>query len=258
MEVTIETRLIDRVDRTKTHRDGGEFPELRHQSWVRVRGETASGVRELLSETIELSFAQPTFKECAGIHSRARVPLEEDLIATAGMLLATEEVIEANFIHRSRGCEGRDMSTDADTRSLCAMDEERGVPTDEGTDPSLDHLVTGELRFALRRDGVHVIGDAKSRDVDPLLVRSLEKCEGDVAGAVGTGVLQDGVEGGVPFGGLGGIDIDELVYDVVRNLVDLGCAHGAIFPTVAPRPKSTCSGCFPPCTSRAKGVDFSL
>ena len=150
------------------------------------------------------------------------------------------------------------MSTDSDARSLCALDEERCIPTDEGTDPSFDHLVTREFPFTLRRNRVHVISDAKSWDVDALLVRSLQEREGDVTGAVGSGVLENGIEGGMPFRGLCGIDIDELVYDVVRYLVDLGCAHGAIFPTVEPRPKSTCFERFPPCASWAKGVDFSL
>ena len=137
------------------------------------------------------------------------------------------------------------------------MNEERRIPSNEGANPSLDQLITRELRFALWWDGVHVIGDAQGGDVDPLLMRSLQERESDVAGAVGTCVLEDGIEGGMPFSGLGGIDIDKLVYDVVRNLVDLRCAHGAIFPSVAPRPKSTCSERFPPCTSWVKGVDFS-
>ena len=55
-------------------------------------------MRELLAETIHLMFGEATFDESAGVHSRARVTLEENLVSAAGMFLATEEVVKTDFI----------------------------------------------------------------------------------------------------------------------------------------------------------------
>ena len=43
-------------------------------------------------------FGEATFDESTGIHSRAGMALEEDLISATGMLLSTEEMVETNFI----------------------------------------------------------------------------------------------------------------------------------------------------------------
>ena len=113
------------------------------------------------------------------------------------------------------------------------MYEESSVPPDESTDPPFDHLVARELRFTLGWNRVDVIGQAKGWDIDPSLMRSLEERECDVSGSIGTGVRKEGIEGGVPLGGLAGIDIDQLVHEVVRYLVNLRCAHRPIFPSDA-------------------------
>jgi hypothetical protein len=41
LQVAVEARLVDRVDRAQAHRDGRELPEVRHQARVRVAGQAA-------------------------------------------------------------------------------------------------------------------------------------------------------------------------------------------------------------------------
>ena len=45
LEESVELSLIDRVDRSKTHRNGRELPEVRHQSWVRVARQATARLR---------------------------------------------------------------------------------------------------------------------------------------------------------------------------------------------------------------------
>ena len=65
-----------------------------------VGRESATGVRLLLTEAIKLAFVQTSLKECAGIHTGRGVTLHEDLVATTGVVLAAEEVVETDFIQR--------------------------------------------------------------------------------------------------------------------------------------------------------------
>ena len=55
-------------------------------------------MRKFLTETIHLMFGEASFHKSAGIHTGAGMTLEEYLVSAAGMILAAEEVVEANFI----------------------------------------------------------------------------------------------------------------------------------------------------------------
>jgi len=54
----------------------------------------------LLTEAVQLVLAEPPLKEGAGVHARAGVALEEHLITTTWVVLATEEVVEPNLVER--------------------------------------------------------------------------------------------------------------------------------------------------------------
>ena len=69
---------------------------------MRVRRQAATGMRDLLTESVELMLSQATFEESAGVDAGGGVALEEDLVATTGVIGAAEEVIESNFIKRCR------------------------------------------------------------------------------------------------------------------------------------------------------------
>jgi hypothetical protein len=109
------------------------------------------------------------------------VTLEVDLVAAAGVVLAAEEVVEADLVEAGCRLVGRDVSTDAQTRSVGARHHDGGVPTDVGPDASLDRLVAGEPWLALGRDRVDEVGAAQSGDADVLLAGALQQLEHDVA-----------------------------------------------------------------------------
>ena len=101
MHVTVETCLINCVDRTKTHGNGWEFPEIWHQTWVRIRRQSAAFMREFLAEAIHLMFGEAAFHKCTCIHARRSVALEENLISAACVIFTAEEMVETNLVERS-------------------------------------------------------------------------------------------------------------------------------------------------------------
>ncbi len=88
--------------RAEAHRYRGELPEVRHQPRVRVGRQPAAGVRELLPEPVELVLGQLALQEGAGVDARRRVPLEEHLVAGLAVVLAPEEVVEADLVQAGR------------------------------------------------------------------------------------------------------------------------------------------------------------
>jgi hypothetical protein len=55
-------------------------------------------VADLLAEPVELLLGQPALEEGAGVDAGGGVALEEDLVAAAGVVLAAEEVVEADLV----------------------------------------------------------------------------------------------------------------------------------------------------------------
>ena len=96
MEVAVEARLVDRVDRADAHRDGGELPEVGHEARVRVRRKAVAA--EFAAEVVELLFAQAAFHVGTGVHAGRGVALEVDQVADAAVVLAPEEVVPANVV----------------------------------------------------------------------------------------------------------------------------------------------------------------
>ena len=72
VEVSVEPGLVDGADRAEAHRDGGELPEVGHQPGVWVGREAAAlaGVRDLLTEAVQMMCAQASFEEGAGVDAR--------------------------------------------------------------------------------------------------------------------------------------------------------------------------------------------
>src|SRR5690606_5766495 len=90
-EVLVRHGLVDRVDRTETHRNGGELPEVLHLTGVRVRRQTVGRRRLLLAEAVELLLRQTALEEGTGVHAGGGVALVEDLVSADGVVLAAEE-----------------------------------------------------------------------------------------------------------------------------------------------------------------------
>jgi hypothetical protein len=55
---------------------------------------------DLESESVEVLFIEPSFQKGSGIDTRRRVTLEIDMVTRLAVGLATEKVIEADFVER--------------------------------------------------------------------------------------------------------------------------------------------------------------
>ena len=79
-EIAIEARLIDGHQRAQAHRDGGIFPEVRHEPGMRIRGEAAAGF-QFAAKIFELLDAETAFEKSAGVDAGSGVALEIDGVA---------------------------------------------------------------------------------------------------------------------------------------------------------------------------------
>ncbi len=153
---------------------------------------------------------EPALEEGAGVDARRAVALDVDLVAAAGVVLAAEEVVEADLVEAGRRLVRRDVAADLEAGPVRVGDHHRGVPADEGADPALDLLVAGEPRLALRRDGVDVVGAAQRGHADVQLAGLLEQPQHHVARPVAAALVDQLVERLEPVGGLVRVDVREL------------------------------------------------
>ncbi len=79
-EITSVAGLVDSHQRAQAHRDGGIFPEVGHQPWVRIGAEAAAGL-EFAAKIFELLRREATFKKSARVNSGRCVALEVDGVA---------------------------------------------------------------------------------------------------------------------------------------------------------------------------------
>ena len=215
---------------------------------MRVAGQAAARVRQLLAEAVELVLAEHALEIRAGVDPGGGVALEEDLVATSGRVRAAEEVVEPDLVHGRRRGVGRDVPAHAHTGALGAVHHHRGVPAGRCADAVLHRLVAGEGRLLVRRDGVDVVGAAQGRHADAALGGASQQLEHQVPGAGRAGVVDDGVEGLEPLAGLRGVGVDVLVgqstghqrvvFDHVGNL--FRSWSGAAGATI-PLPGGTCA-----------------
>src|SRR6266542_2550163 len=218
LEVAIEARLVDRGDRAEAHRDRRELPELRHEAGVRIRGE-ALARNDLAPEVVELRFGQPPFEVGAGVDAGRGVSLEEDLVAAGRIVLALEEVVEADLIQRRRRRVRRQVAADALVVVIRAHDHRDGVPADELADAVLHLLVAGEIGLLLGGDRVDVPGLRERRQAHLQHARALEELVEDEPGALRAGLLDQCVKRLDPLLCFLGIDVRKLPLELVEDLV---------------------------------------
>src|SRR5262249_60653867 len=140
--------------------------------------------RQLRPEPAERVLGGPAPEERAGVHARGCMALVEDLVAAARVVLAAEEVVEADLVQRRGARVRRNVTADTDARTLRPVDEHRGVPSDVRPDPAFHVLVAREPRLGLGRDGVDVIGRGERRYTDLTLPGALEEPQPQLAGAL--------------------------------------------------------------------------
>ena len=152
-EVTDESRLVDRLDRSEPHRDGGELPVVVHQPGMRIRGQAAG---EFAAELVQLIGRQPSLDVTARVDPGRRVALEVDHVAAAGMILTAEEVVEADLVQRRRRSVGRNVPADAVIVLIRLDDHRHRVPANDRLDPPFNVEIAGIRRLFLDRNGVDV------------------------------------------------------------------------------------------------------
>ena len=118
------------------------------------------------------------------------------------------------------------MATDADSRALRAVDEDRGVPPDERPEATLDVLVAGVPRLVLRRNRVDVVGRRQRRHAHLHRARLLEQAQHDIARTVPAGLADQGRQGVDPLLGLVGVDVGQVGGNAVEDRAGLlGTEH---------------------------------
>src|SRR5215469_2331544 len=182
---------------------------------MRIGRKAAARVREFLTEPIQLVLGEASFEEGPGVDAGRGVALEEDLVARFAVVLAAEEVIEADLIEAGRRGVGGDVAADAEAGPVRPRHHDGRVPPDVRPDPALDVLVAREPRLALRRDRVDVVGAAQARDADLLLAGAFQQPEHHVPGAGPATGPHDGVERLEPLPGLVWIYVGKLVGQAV-------------------------------------------
>src|SRR5699024_12508118 len=97
-------------------------------------------------------------EEGACVVAGGGVTLEENLVATALMVLTAEEMVQPNFIQGSlTGIRG-DVSTNTDTVTLCALHECRSIPAQVVTVAAFEFFIAGVFGFLVGRNGVDIVG----------------------------------------------------------------------------------------------------
>ena len=138
----------------------------------------------LAPEVVELVLAEPPLEERAGVDAGRRVALEEDLVAGLAVVLAAEEVVEADLVQAGRGGVRREVAADAGEPAVRAQHHRRRVPADDPADPPLHLLVAREVRLLLGADRVDVAGLGQRRQPDLELARALQQLVDEEPGAV--------------------------------------------------------------------------
>src|SRR5947207_382859 len=96
LKILDEARMIDRLNRSQSHGDGGELPEIGHEPGMRV-GTESSARFQLAAEVLQLFFRDAAFQISPGIHSGRGVALEIDNVAITIFRLRAEEMVERNL-----------------------------------------------------------------------------------------------------------------------------------------------------------------
>ena len=216
-QVAVEARLIDGGDGAEAHRHRGELPELGHESRVRVTGEAATAPAEFAAEVIEVVFCESSLEERARVHTGCGVALEVDVVAGRAVVLAAEEVVEADLVEAGRTGERGEVAADSVGRHVGAHHHDRGVPADEGADAAFDVFVAGEPRLHLARNGVDVRRGHRGRERHLALAGSFEQSGQQVARADLAVHVDHRIERVEPLLGFTRVGVGKLMYGTVEE-----------------------------------------
>ena len=137
--------------------------------------------------------------------------LEVHLVAGLAVVLAAEEVVEADLVEAAERGEGGEVAADAVGVRVGADHHDGGVPADVGPDAPLEVLVAGEP--GSWSGGMVLTYGVETWPGKPTWCSRgpLEELHQEEPGAGLAPGVEDGVEGVDPLGRLLGIDVGELV-----------------------------------------------
>ena len=227
MQVAVEARLVDGVERPQAHADRGELPELGHEARVWVARE-ALAAHDFLAEVIDLRVAEPALEVGARVDAGRCVTLVEDLVAAAARILAAEEVVEADLVQRGRGGVRREVAAEARVRVVRAHDHGRGVPADDAADALLHRLVAGERRLLLGGDRVDVARLDEAGQADVELARALEHAAQQEVRALAAVLPDDVLQRVEPVLRLTRVGVGQLALEAGQHVEDEALALAAI------------------------------
>ena len=222
LQVAVEARLVDRGEGAEAHRDRGELPEVGHEPRMRIGAEALA--LDLAPEVVELVLGEAPLEEGAGVDPGRRMALEEHLVAAAGIVLALEEVVEADLVQACRRGVRGEVAAEAGEPVVRPQHHRDGIPADQPADPPLHRLVTGEGRLLLGADRVDVPGAGEAGQPDVPLPGALEQLEHEEARAVLALEVDHLIERVEPVLGLGLVDVGQLVLELVG--IHLGSVGG--------------------------------
>ncbi len=96
-QIAHEARLVDGLDGPEAHRDGGKFPEIRHEPGMWIGGKAASRF-QFAAEVLQLLLGDAAFKIGAGIDSRRGMSLKINQVAIASFGPGVQEMVEGDFV----------------------------------------------------------------------------------------------------------------------------------------------------------------
>ena len=100
VEVAVEAGVVERADRAEAHADRRVLPEVGHQAGVRVARQAAAAATDLPAEVVEVVGREAALHERPGVDAGRGVALEVDGVAGVAVVLAAEEVVEADLVER--------------------------------------------------------------------------------------------------------------------------------------------------------------
>ena len=189
---------------------------------MRVGRHAALFAGDFLTEPVHVVFTEAAFQERASIHAGRGVALEEDLVATARVVLTAEEVVHAHFVQRCGGGVRRNVAADTNTRALGAVNHDGCVPADPLAVTLFDVLVAGEIGLHCRGDSVDVVGGGQWRKRHALSGCSFEQSQHEEAGAVRGCFFQEAIKGLHPLPGLFGVGVVEVGRHAVADHREVG------------------------------------
>ena len=184
---------------------------------MRVARQAPRRAADLAAEVVEVVGLEATLEEGAGVDARGGVTLEVDVVAGRAVVLAAEEVVEADLVQRRRAGVRGEVAADAVGGLVRLDDHHRRVPADVGADAPLDELVAGEPRLGLAGDRVDVRGRYGRREAHLRFAGAVEQRREQVAGAGLAVGVDDGVERVEPFLRLDRIGVGQLMDVAVED-----------------------------------------